>query len=360
MRSKDNVNCVEDIINPCLFPKVVTGVTELCGWNEQTKEIETLGIKLGQLLGKVAFLIKGEAIISGDPEKRKRVDDFISLLEMRWNDEISKVSRTELDTRKWNRPKLLPLTEDLQLLKTHLATVRIAATNELAKNNTSLECWRNLCSSVLASLILFNRRREGEASKLETKHIQEMCNGLPNEDIQASLTPFELKLCEHFKRVEIRGKRGRKVPMLVTRELENAIRLIVKLRDDVGVNPNNKYVFSIPTMGSLQYLRGNDALRKHVRLCNLKCPEAVTSTKLRRHIATLSQLLNLQERELEMLEGFLGHDISVHRDFYRLPEDTLQLAKCGKILMLMDQGKVSEFAGKSLQEIELDMDGKKF
>ena len=137
--------------------------------------------------------------------------------------------------------------------------------------------------------------------------------------------------------------------------MENAIRLIAKLRDGVGVNLNNKYLFSIQTMGSLQYLRGNDALRKHVRLCNLSCPEAITSTKLHKHIATLSQLLNLQEITLELLAGFLGHDISVHRDFYRLPEDTLQLAKCGKILMLMDQGKISRN-----QEIELNMGGKNF
>ena len=129
------------------------------------------------------------------------------------------------------------------------------------------------------------------------------------------------------------------------------------MRENVGVNPSNKYVFAIPTMGSLQYLRGSDALRKHVRLCDLKCPEAITSTKLSKHIATSSQLLNLQERELEMLAGFLGHYISVHRDFYRLPEDTLQVAKCGKILMLMDQGRIGEYAGKSLQEVELDLNG---
>ena len=108
---------------------------------------------------------------------------------------------------------------------------------------------------------------------------------------------------------------------------------------------------------SLNFVRGSDALRKHVKLSDLKCPAAVTSTKLRKHIATLSQLLNLQERELEMLATFLGHDLSVHREFYRLPESTTQIAKVGKMLMMMEQGKFGDFAGKKLDEIDLDLNG---
>ena len=228
----------------------------------------------------------------------------------------------------------------------------------LVKNNGNVGAWRDLCSSVLVSLMLLNRPREGEASKLLVEHIDMICDGAPSEDIKASLSPFELKLCQHFKRVEIRGKRRRKVPMILTKKLEAAVKLIVNLRNAVGVNPENKYVFAIPTMNSIHYLRGNDAKRKHVRQIELQCPEAVTSTKLRKQIATLSQLL--EERELEMLAGFLGYNIDVHREFYRLPEDTLQLAKCGKMLLLMDQGRLNEFAVKSLDEININLDGKYF
>ena len=69
------------------------------------------------------------------------------------------------------------------------------------------------------------------------------------------------------------------------------------------------------------------------------------------------RLINLEEKELEMLAGYLGHDISVHREFYRLPEDTLQLAKCGKLLMLMDQGNFAENSGKRLDEIDVNLQG---
>lgn len=53
----------------------------------------------------------------------------------------------------------------------------------------------------------------------------------------------------------------------------------------------------------------------------------------------------------------VGHDIRVHRQNYRLPQDTLQTAKVPKILLLMEQEKVSSEYGKSLDDIEIDLEG---
>lgn len=362
MRERKLVQVFLDVINPQLFPEVVQCVKELCGWNEETKliEIPSLGIKLGQLLTKVSYMVKGQAIIESDSMKRAKADDFLYLVSSKWNDEVGRLGRNELEKKKWNKPNLIPLADDLKNFKLHLSETLSTSINKLAQDNSDQPAWRDLCSSILASLILFNRRRQGEASKLEVAHIQELKKGAPNDDVEKSLTPFERKLCEHFKRVEIRGKRGRKVPMIISKKLESAIKLLNKLRCNVGVNPKNKYIFALPSMNSLNYVRGSDAMRKHVKLCSLKCPEAITSTKLRKHIATLSQLVNLEERELEMLAGYLGHDINVHREFYRLPEDTLQVAKCGKLLMMMDKGTISDYKGKSLDEIEMDLQGSVF
>ncbi|KAL7841057.1 hypothetical protein SRHO_G00247480 [Serrasalmus rhombeus] len=49
-----------------------------------------------------------------------------------------------------------------------------------------------------------------------------------------------------------------------------------------------------------------------------------------------------------------GHDVRVHRDYYRLPEGTLQLAKISKILMALETGRLGEFSGKNLDEIHID------
>jgi len=57
---------------------------------------------------------------------------------------------------------------------------------------------------------------------------------------------------------------------------------------------------------------------------------------------------------LDILAGFLGHNIRVHRNFYRLPQETLQLAKVSKILLVYDRGQIASYKGKNLDEIQLD------
>ena len=50
--------------------------------------------------------------------------------------------------------------------------------------------------------------------------------------------------------------------------------------------------------------------------CSAECPEHLRTTKLRKHITTMSELLNLNENEIDILADYLGHDIRVHREFY--------------------------------------------
>ena len=57
---------------------------------------------------------------------------------------------------------------------------------------------------------------------------------------------------------------------------------------------------------------------------------------------------------MDILAGFLGHNIRVHRNFYRLPQETLQLAKVSKILLAYDRGQIASYKGKNLDEIQLD------
>ncbi|XP_069387984.1 uncharacterized protein [Paralichthys olivaceus] len=57
---------------------------------------------------------------------------------------------------------------------------------------------------------------------------------------------------------------------------------------------------------------------------------------------------------MDQLANFLGHDIRIHRKFYRLPDKTLQLAKISKILLALENGRLAEFHGKNLDEITID------
>ena len=68
----------------------------------------------------------------------------------------------------------------------------------------------------------------------------------------------------------------------------------------------------------------------------------------------MSQILNLKDHELDALADFLGHDIRVHRQFYRLSEDTVQVAKISKLLLELESGRLARHKGKTLDEIQVD------
>ena len=173
-----------------------------------------------------------------------------------------------------------------------------------------------------------------------------------------------ISLCEfsfyeqYFCRLDlvyVRGKRGNKVPILLTAEVKDGIEALISTRGVAGVHEENKYVFAAPTRDSKHHLRGSECVSAVLKRCpGLQFPEAVQSTKLRKYIATVSQIVDLKDNELEWLSRHLGHDINVHREYYRLQEHTLELAKISKLLLAVDNGSADKWAGKTLDDIELD------
>lgn len=83
----------------------------------------------------------------------------------------------------------------------------------------------------------------------------------------------------------------------------------------------------------------------------MKNPKILTSTKLRKHVANVSQILNLERNDLKTMARFLGHDLRIHLSFYRLSNETLQVARMGTFLRAFDNGDILKYSGKSLDEI---------
>ena len=140
----------------------------------------------------------------------------------------------------------------------------------------------------------------------------------------------------------------------MTKETVKAIEALIARRDSVGVSDQNKYVFAAPTRGSAKHLRGPDCLNTVVGKVELESPNAVKSTKLRKYVATVSQIIDLSQSELEWLARHMGHDLSVHREYYRLHDHTLELSKVSRLLMAVDEGNAAKFQGKKLSEITVD------
>jgi hypothetical protein len=354
MRSVDeSVTWLSDCLHPSKFDSVIKAVKKVCGYADATNKFQTpsLALKLGHSLKKCCAIAVCVSIKEGDRDKRKVCEDFMFLCDREWSTAVSSAALSTLQAQKMNKPQMLPLTEDIQTLNRYI-NEESKKCMELLEAGASPETWTNLGKLTLVAIILFNRRRGGEAERLLLgNYLQRNKTPLAIKDISDSLSQVEKTLCSTYCRVEIRGKRGRTVPVILTPKNVKAIDVLNASRQTVGISEENPYVFA--KLRSNAALRASDCLRSFAVLCGAKSPENLTSTRLRKHIATTSQILNLQECELDLLAGFLGHDLRVHRQFYRLPEDTLQLAKVSKILLAYDRGDIAAYKGKSMEEIDI-------
>lgn len=167
------------------------------------------------------------------------------------------------------------------------------------------------------------------------------------------VTEAEKILLKNLKRVVIRGKRGRGVPVMFSTQIQNHIKELLKFRQNF-LNDDNPYLFGRP--GSSTPICGYKIVGKYATACGAKNPEAITCTRLRKHLATLTQLFNLNDNEIEQLSTFMGHTPEVHKSSYRLPDDIYQTVKISKLLMLMEKGTAGEHKGKTLDDIPIDLE----
>lgn len=110
---------------------------------------------------------------------------------------------------KYNKPAKLPLTDDVTKFNKHLDKTAESATAAL-KKDTTVQNYSSLAKAALTKIVLFNRRRVGEVSKIKLRNFLER-NKETNTLDELGLSESEKKLCNYFEHVELKGKRHRKV-----------------------------------------------------------------------------------------------------------------------------------------------------
>lgn len=100
-------------------------------------------------------------------------------------------------------------------------------------------------------------------------------------------------------------------------------------------------------------MRSSDKLRELSEKSGVMDAKSITSTKLRKPIATTAQLLNLKDNEMVSLATYMGHDIRVHRQYYRLPDGVAQLTKVSKLLLAMDNGTLAKNKNKNFDNMDI-------
>ncbi|XP_064631652.1 uncharacterized protein LOC135489946 [Lineus longissimus] len=338
---------------PNMFDLCVRAAIETAGEIAKDKELKnpSVAIKNGHNLERLAAIKRALSIRENDDVGIKEAERFLTLKDTEWIEKITSLARSNLATRKFNKPANLPKSEDITKVTEYLKNQLAVCSTDGDKSN--MQDYRELQTLVLARLMTFNRRRPGEIEQMlvtsYTDRPDWVSAGL--DTIKEVMTPLESKLVKTLDMVELRGKRGRKVPVLIPVECKAPMAQLMMHRNRVGIPSTNIYFFATTGEGCL---RAGDCLDKIVQRLKLAKPAAMKVTPIRKYIATFSQVLDLGENQLEWLANHLGHDVSVHRQYYRLQESTLEMAKISKLLMLVDSGKGKEYLGKNLDDINIE------
>lgn len=227
-RKDGTLKTMSDFFVPANFPHVIEAVKHVAGLNEETNTYKTpsLALKLGK---------ECEAMISGDEDAIRNVQVFKQITDTRWNECVSSKALRNLSEAKWNAPQLLPFAEDVKKMHKHLNEQRKHFLTKL-EQEPNKKNWAELAKITLCDVILFNRRREGEVSKMSLNAFTLRDTSSTHPDVELALSDFEKKLCKHFQRIEIKGKSGRKVPILLTylSRLARAVMCLMRITSCLG------------------------------------------------------------------------------------------------------------------------------
>lgn len=354
-KNDSTVTSLQHLLVANKYQLIKKSVMEIAGFNAETNTLQSpsLGLKVGISLKKCAVMLKGDffeddVLRLGIP----KLDSFLFIMEAKWSREVVSHCNRTLNERKWNCPKRIPLAKDIQKLHKYLMT-NSDDLRERLQDSQNLENFQSLVEMTLVMTIILNRRRVGEVQYMLWKDYEKASTCDPSSDVYSVLSETEKELSKSLIRLVIKGKRGRGVPVLSTKNLQKSINIIREQRCKYGIDETIPYLF--PSIRHFSgHFEAHKLLRKFSQQAGCEQVESLTSTKLRKHVAVMVQLLNLKENELDSLAQFMGHNLQVHRAYYRLAEETMQLAKISKILINMEKGNLQGMKGKSLDEIDVD------
>ncbi|KAJ8969912.1 hypothetical protein NQ314_001529 [Rhamnusium bicolor] len=241
---------LSDWISTKYFDDIITATKSVCGNEINPLEkvtafkIPSLALKIGYLLRKCVALESGAALRKGLIRRHNELKPFTELIDLEWAVKISSKALTTLHRKKINATQLLPLTNELMKLNEYLKE-QIQLLKCQVQQNCTRQVWSNLASVTLSHTILFNKRRSGEAARMTLYNYstRPSWSEQGTEELKNSLTSLESELANRLNVIEITGKRGRIVPVILTAEMKSSIDLLIKFREKGDVSPINTYTF---------------------------------------------------------------------------------------------------------------------
>ncbi|XP_074035095.1 uncharacterized protein isoform X1 [Leptinotarsa decemlineata] len=121
--------------------------------------------------------------------------------------------------------------------------------------------------------------------------------------------------------------------------MHECVKLLLKYRKEAGIDDKNPYIFALPhrsvSNGKVVYIHvsATSLMRQYSEECGATSSKSLRATILRKHVATKSMSLKLDNEDLHLLQGYLGHAEKIHREYYRQPVLERDIISVSKVLL---------------------------
>ncbi|XP_034027943.1 uncharacterized protein LOC117512091 [Thalassophryne amazonica] len=341
---KKSILSLEEAVKPGNFFKLVEAVKEFVGFNEKERTWNRphFLLKLVNSLKMIGDIILNMALANGAKQRIEEAHTFLKLCAKEWG-----LNRTE--TRLIN-PFTIPFTQDVQRLYLHLEDAFRAAVKYLQLYQNP-QVYVALAKVTHAQVSIFNRH-PSDVSELTVKAFMERQETETHKDASVPQSELDKVLSKHFVTVNILNTDGKKVALLLTSELISAMKLLVDKRDACEIHKDNPFLFAKLT-AKYQSFYGQESIMDFATRCAAKNPEYLRSVHFLKHIARVFKILKLVNNDLPHLATLLGVKLRLEKEYYRLPEAAVDIAKIAQLLLAAEAGSLERFRGKNLAQIEI-------
>ena len=334
------------LLDPTKYKEISSCLESFAGVDEQGGlKHPSKGKRTGELLSELSKSGIDHAILTKDYQLREDI--------LRWQDLhkrrhflVSKTARETLKLRTLNTRNFFPFFEDIQKLNDYL--------------NKRMESWKyektetayvSICVAVLSKIILFNRKRQGEASKIMLADFERslvMNRDESDPHVIASMDRQSQFLTKKMFYLEFVTKGGGRGAVLLTNLMLEKVKQIVQLRRFV-VKSHNPYLFARPGLCAT-HLIGHKALTEEAEASGVARPHLFKSTNLRKHMATLAQSCDLADKDRSLLVAYMNHTGLVHSTYY---EKRLSDVAKGTVAQILYRINTGEFDGRTIRDTDI-------
>lgn len=347
--NSDNIFSASDLLDPGKYKQITSCLESFAGEDGDGKILHpSRGKRAGELLADLAKSGRDFAILTKQPNLRDTIMQWEELHERR-HALVSKNAREVLKLRTLNTKTPFPLFEDIAKLNKHLDDKMTAW-----KFQKTQAAYLEICKAVLAKIILFNRKRQGEAAKILVSDFQRSLEANKQKGdphVIQSMDRVAQFLQKSMFLLEFVAKGGGRGAVLLTDTMLARIKDIVKLRKHI-VTGGSQFLFARP--GSCgTHLVGHTALTEEARAAGVTDPTLFKSTHLRKHMATMAQSCHMGEGDKSLLVAYMNHTALVHSTYYETKLTDVAKGTVAQILYRINNG---EFDNRTITQKDIASD----